>query len=698
MQLLRVVDPPSSFAIRTKTAARIVLGDNPATYQSEITAQLYKQHPYLGKYQIALEIINQDDARGYMYGVFTVRAPTYSPTMSAANGQQSPPQQDPGYWMPQQAQMPPQQTQQQMQPPQAPQSQMQQQMQQPGGPPPGMEQQVQPVRVPVIVNNKKVASFDVFITSDGKFLPLSETRLAQVMFDANLFAVTAPPAGGGPQSFSYNDFAGNGGGVGGSMRSSAYSGDNAVKIGSLLSQLHPGEQEVSALLEAVGNDEWLRHTALNDPYFGTALEKAAEATQNVGEPTSAVAPEFGDVLVLIRRGGGGVTLLDLEKTAELSPRDVAQLDVALRQRLFEDNVVLLAPPSDISEVAQTSYEKVASTRMCRVLRHDGVYDDALVITDVLRLDGGREDAVVVLSNSLGSGFQDSVAGDVGTPVKLASLSIGQTAEHGEGVFFFPSTGFVSEPLTIRTSVTDAAGGRSYLVDTALETGATLTRTKIGSLRKVAHGEFLLPDDAVFVQQRFDGSFVKTAAGIPNETPDAINLRYVDGRFGFDIPGIEDNRTYGVEETLLTLGLLGADDLSAKYKMAEAMDAKVASFIPSKKSRVKKRPQKCASVRISDEELGGIRLDLVKEAAVLSVSGSPDSLDAVLSLNFITPDNVTHYVDSLASFEDAATNLAELLIGVRLGLQDVPEDAVSSALNGIERAITGLKKLQIRLAG
>jgi hypothetical protein len=685
MQLLRVVDPPSSFSNRTKTAARIVLGDNPATYQSEITAQLYKQHPYLGKYQIALEIINQDDARGYMYGVFTVRAPSYSPTMSA-DPRQSTPQQDPGFWMPQQTQMPQQQMQQQ------------QQMPQPGGPPPGAEQPMQPVRIPVIVNNKKVASFDVFITSDGKFLPLSETRLAQVMFDANLFAVTAPPAGGGPQSFSYNDFAGNGGGVGGSMRSSAYSGDNAVKIGSLLSRLHPDETAVSALLEDVGNDEWLRQTALSDPFFGTALEKAAAATQSAHTATEVPTPDFGDVLVLIRRGGGGVTLLDMEKTAELSPREVAQLDVSLRQRLFEDNVVLLSPPSDISEVKQTAYEKVASTRMCRVLRHDGAYDDALVITDVLRLDGGREDAVVVLSNNLGSGFQESVAGDAGTPVKLASLGVAPTAEHGEGVFFFPSTGFVSEPLTIRTSIDNADGVRSYIVDTTLETGATLTRTKIGSLRKVAHGEFLLPENAVFVQQQFRGSFVKTAAGIPNETPDAVSLRYVDGRFGFDIPGIEDDRTYGVEETLLTLGLLGADDLSAKHKMAEAMDTKVASFIPSKKTRMKKRPQKCASVRISEEELGGIRLNLVKEAAALSVSGSPDSLDAVLSLNFITPDNVTHYVDSLASFEDAATNLAELLIGVRLGLQDVPEDAVSSALNGIERAITGLKKLQIRLAG
>ena len=39
-----------------KLAAKFILGDNPSTYPSELIAHLYKQHPYLGKYQVNISI------------------------------------------------------------------------------------------------------------------------------------------------------------------------------------------------------------------------------------------------------------------------------------------------------------------------------------------------------------------------------------------------------------------------------------------------------------------------------------------------------------------------------------------------------------------------------------------------------------------------------------------------------------------
>ena len=88
------------------------------------------------------------------------------------------------------------------------------------------------------------------------------------------------------------------------------------------------------------------------------------------------------------------------------------------------------------------------------------------------------------------------------------------------------------------------------------------------------------------------------------------------------------------------------------------------------------------------------MDLTKEASLLT---GPDTVDSVLSLNFITPENIQGYVDSLPELEQAASKLAELLVGIRLGLSDIPEPAVASSMRGIERAITGLKKLQLRLS-
>ena len=110
------------------------------------------------------------------------------------------------------------------------------------------------------------------------------------------------------------------------------------------------------------------------------------------------------------------------------------------------------------------------------------------------------------------------------------------------------------------------------------------------------------------------------------------------------------------------------------------------------SRVTKKASRENIITEEAKVASVIRLDLVKEAAVLN---NAETVDSVLSLNFITPENVQGYLDALPVFEESASKLAELLIGVRLGLSDIPEPAVASSLSGIERAITGLKKLQIR---
>ena len=91
----------------------------------------------------------------------------------------------------------------------------------------------------------------------------------------------------------------------------------------------------------------------------------------------------------------------------------------------------------------------------------------------------------------------------------------------------------------------------------------------------------------------------------------------------------------------------------------------------------------------------VSLDLVKEAAALASDAEQDTVDAVLSLNFITPENIQGYFNGLPELESAVTRLAELVIGVRLGLKDVPEAAVTAALSGLDRTIDGLKKLQMR---
>jgi hypothetical protein len=83
-------------------------------------------------------------------------------------------------------------------------------------------------------------------------------------------------------------------------------------------------------------------------------------------------------------------------------------------------------------------------------------------------------------------------------------------------------------------------------------------------------------------------------------------------------------------------------------------------------------------------------ELLKAAAE---SGHPETLDSLLSLEFITPQNLRYFIDNVPDFEEAATRLAALLIAVRLGMPHVPEQPVKDALEGLSKTVNRLQILK-----
>jgi len=84
------------------------------------------------------------------------------------------------------------------------------------------------------------------------------------------------------------------------------------------------------------------------------------------------------------------------------------------------------------------------------------------------------------------------------------------------------------------------------------------------------------------------------------------------------------------------------------------------------------------------------VELIKAAAE---SGHPETLDAILSLEFVTPQNLRYFTDNIPDFEEASTRLAALLVAVRLGMKDVPEQPVKDALEGLSKTVNKLKIMQ-----
>ncbi|MAP19451.1 MAG: hypothetical protein CL582_00755, partial [Alteromonadaceae bacterium] len=178
MELVRKLQRPSF----EKTASKFMLGDNPQTYPSELLAQLYKQHSYLGKYQVNMSIEGQDDSLGYMYGVFTV---SHSPDVPASSS-------DP---------------------------RMGEVVRQPDAPKSAEEKKAS-LRIPIIVESKKGYSFDVFISPDGRFLPLNEERVSGALFDMNPYIVSPGQSPEGNPNIQPGDPAGSLGGQSGGLNAS----------------------------------------------------------------------------------------------------------------------------------------------------------------------------------------------------------------------------------------------------------------------------------------------------------------------------------------------------------------------------------------------------------------------------------------------------------------------------------------------
>jgi hypothetical protein len=83
------------------------------------------------------------------------------------------------------------------------------------------------------------------------------------------------------------------------------------------------------------------------------------------------------------------------------------------------------------------------------------------------------------------------------------------------------------------------------------------------------------------------------------------------------------------------------------------------------------------------------IDLSKEAASLEDQGL---VDTVLSLRFINDQNLDQYVGFIPQLEKAASHLADLLIGSRIGV-NLEESPIKTAMEGVVKVVEDLRQLR-----
>jgi hypothetical protein len=162
--------------------------------------------------------------------------------------------------------------------------------------------------------------------------------------------------------------------------------------------------------------------------------------------------------------------------------------------------------------------------------------------------------------------------------------------------------------------------------------------------------------------------------------------------GYAVRAIPSNKRQQMtlDDTMFVLGGLGTNMKYAMKKIATAIrhnrpaELRVGNVIKVAENQVEGALKRAAS---KTSKTAGLRVSLVKEAAIIP---DPNAVDTVLSLGLITDDNVASFVEALPEIESAVSYLCQLLLAVRLGLSDIPKEALEKAIKSIEPVIEGLR--------
>lgn len=156
--------------------------------------------------------------------------------------------------------------------------------------------------------------------------------------------------------------------------------------------------------------------------------------------------------------------------------------------------------------------------------------------------------------------------------------------------------------------------------------------------------------------------------------------------GWDPTNLE---RYQAKFILAALGS-GEEKLAKAFEIANKFgraDIHGLDFIPTKQEKIAKFTPLAIAM---DKKASELRCNLIKEASYMDNS---QSVDAMLSLNFINPENISKFVSKVPLFKSTISQLASCILASRLGMKEIPEMAASTAMRKIIEVVDGLEGLK-----
>ena len=263
------------------------------------------------------------------------------------------------------------------------------------------------------------------------------------------------------------------------------------------------------------------------------------------------------------------------------------------------------------------------------------------------------------------------------------------------------------PVTIRSVHDDCGSLKIKAMDLTGKPYHLAIASKMG-LKRIATlptGEYLVPKEMKWTVMEGFGEVSNSAISYAVKTAGARlttnPVKLSPNGFGaYTLRGVDKYASaMGVDATNLSkvnakfmLACLGCpqEKIAQAFKVAQMRGVAELHGLatpPLKDEKIAQaRPKAAAAVKIASL----LRRDLIKEASYIDNS---QTVDALLSLNFVSPTNIGKFVGKIPHFKGTISNLASALLASRLGMTDIPEEACSVAMSKLVEVVDGLERLR-----
>jgi hypothetical protein len=360
-----------------------------------------------------------------------------------------------------------------------------------------------------------------------------------------------------------------------------------------------------------------------------------------------------------------------------------------------------APTAEsVTSTTEVRWEPTAKAGVYRVRAVSGEELTGWVFSSLVDIEG-QSVPLAVFSNGSAHAIQNQIMG-----VAVASGGEPPIADPaGMGVFFVNGPGGMTATVPVQISGSEASmdGTDAYHVTTALGVPAVIRKVtglknmvgSAGELMIPAHAEWM-PITGQEVQLASAADQIQKVASIP----EAVSVLWIPGgdvrlmyRMMPKLASISPTQMPAAD-AFWYLGLAGLSAKAAADLMTKSASTGTAAMFEGTKDITLIQDIYASSLvkKAADtERVFSLRVDLTKEASVLP---STATVDSVLSLQFINSENIRMFISKLPYLEQSLNTLCELLIAQRMGIQALPEGALTRAIRGLDSVTQALRAMSM----